>query len=286
MANKDSLSPSKVNMELDEADPVDSEAREHAEQWASQFSAANQSSNNQPDATKLPDETAQKEAPSSGATDVASTVVKKPFSFRTPRLNEAALASQAGTKLFGSPLLFAEHLAGAGAAIINSAGTGAALSDPAGINAATDTRAADTRARYVSPLHNRGEWRNEARGGGGRRYPRRRVRGQPSQRARNAARAANHRENRDSRAAALFADIVKKFARPPRGAEAVACTIVHVTEGESRRPPKTGTQQQPQQPRGYPSMATAAHVLHRRPHFTYQLVGIECALDDAAVPVS
>ncbi|KAK7603019.1 hypothetical protein V9T40_003018 [Parthenolecanium corni] len=75
-------------------------------------------------------------------------------------------------------------------------------------------------------------------------------------------------------------------ARPPRGAEAVACTIVHVTEGESRRPPKTGTQQQPQQPRGYPSMATAAHVLHRRPHFTYQLVGIECALDDAAVPVS
>ncbi|KAK7573596.1 hypothetical protein V9T40_010787 [Parthenolecanium corni] len=76
------------------------------------------------------------------------------------------------------------------------------------------------------------------------------------------------------------------LARPPRGAEAVACTIVHVTEGESRRPPKTGTQQQPQQPRGYPSMATAAHVLHRRPHFTYQLVGIECALDDAAVPVS
>ncbi|KAK7579829.1 hypothetical protein V9T40_000458 [Parthenolecanium corni] len=77
-----------------------------------------------------------------------------------------------------------------------------------------------------------------------------------------------------------------ELARPPRGAEAVACTIVHVTEGESRRPPKTGTQQQPQQPRGYPSMATAAHVLHRRPHFTYRLVGIECALDDAAVPVS
>ncbi|KAK7579872.1 hypothetical protein V9T40_000501 [Parthenolecanium corni] len=43
--------------------------------------------------------------------------------------------------------------------------------------------------------------------------------------------------------------------------------------------------QQPQQLRGLLRMATAAHVLHRRPHFTYQSIGIECALDDAAAAV-
>ncbi|KAK7604661.1 hypothetical protein V9T40_005847 [Parthenolecanium corni] len=168
---------------------------------------------------------------------------------------------------------------GADAAINSSAGIGAALSDPAGINATTDTLAADKRARYLSPLHDRGEWRNEARGGGGRRYPRRRVRSQPSQHARNAARAANHCKNHNSRAAALFADITIGFAIkgqpiPTREANYHLREVGLKDQSLTYRTPNTIFLHRIPSTINNPHPQHQDHPLHKYPRFPLQILNI------------